>query len=250
MSLTTLFVTKYQFAGLSLDYTKPFFALSSSNVFWNQIKNPFTYFLLCYPIYYFTGQNLNPVPKNKNFYTAIFFLGVLLIFLILEISGLSPFNLNERFTISYHAAGICSVFLFFRHLLKSMDSVSLYFAAGFALVFSFFQAQNFQFKPQSEIVQIVSEIKKSTNKNDVIQCDPVVYSMISFLKNYSNLNVDWSKIASFKSFDPNNFGLKEVEPNLLYLFVGNNNQYEKILAEKNYIKMSGSYFLSLYGPKK
>lgn len=152
---------------------------------------------LSFPIYllFFKKKHLN----NKEKKILIFLFLSFCSYVLLSLLKISPFRMNQRFTIGFHVMAIVSCTLFLKEAFIVIFTHKKKMALFLNIIgLSFSLHSYFLFQQLSDIIPIVKKIKNDIPAQEKVYCDVVSCSMIRFLKDFTGYKMDWDKMPSFE----------------------------------------------------
>lgn len=204
---------------------------------------------LSYPVYllFFKRSHLD----NKEKKVLIFLVLSFCAYVLLSLLKISPFRIEERFSIGFHVLGIVSMTLFlkevFQVLLTHQKKMALLVSL---IVLSFCFNGHFIFNQQSEIISIVRELEKQSGPNERVYCDAVSCSMIRFLRDFTAYKLDWSNMPSFENIPDAQVevtSLNDKKSILVIAPIGNLGKLGKRISEDpHWTIKKGYYYQRLY----
>lgn len=243
--------TQYQFSELDFNYATPYFIFQNPSKIWDKIIfNPFFLFAFSYPFYYLTVKKDEKVSLQDN-KLALFIILSCCTYLLLDLINISPFDLNERFTLGFHAISIFSIALTLGDIVNDLGKRKKAFFSIIFSVFAILISRNFAVEPQSDIIQIVRYIANNKKPTDLIICDKVSYMMIMYLKNVARIDINWNQMPKFQHSD--NYSIRSLDPypNYAHFLTTNSPSDQAFFRDiKNLSLLKGIFYQRLYGPKE
>ncbi|MAF77552.1 MAG: hypothetical protein CME60_05265 [Halobacteriovoraceae bacterium] len=163
---------------------------------------------LSYPLYLGITKSFFKRKWQRN--ESVYFLFLIFSFLgylLAHLFEISPFRLNERFSLGFHIMGIVSFSLLGREVMEIIYRYKRELALLISLFSLFFAFRlSYDFEQKSDLIPIVQYVRKNVSSNEMIYCDAISCSMVRFLKDFTGhkdlSNTNWP-----------NFKLKEKREN-------------------------------------
>lgn len=155
--------------------------------FWptvKQLMNPMVFAFLSYPVFHFFF-NQEATSKQRSY--SLFLLFFMVVTLLLDLFNLSPFAMDQRFTLFFHAVALLNFSLLISPVLESgfsrwsIQSLLAVFIPGFLSLY-FFSFQKIYFRQASDLLPITSHLSTILSPKDHIYCDQDTWGMIHFHK--------------------------------------------------------------------
>ncbi len=191
-----LFIFTYLYQVKSLDLTYMDVNYDPANPWFIEVIKDINFrFLLSYPLYIlvFRRSRLSEREVKVISFILTSFVG----YIIMSFFKISPFRVGQRFTIGYHVIALVSCSLFLKEIFLVIwnNDRRISLLVSF-LAFSFCFNTYFLFVQQSDLIPIVRELEGKKDK--LVYCDVISCSMIRFVREFTNYEVDWNEMPQFK----------------------------------------------------